>query len=307
MTDRFIGFSQFKGDEPVSTKLIGVGSAGCNMIQGSSLRTAALSTSGDDLERSSAGERLLISRERLLGLAQTDPALFKQMPSVVGDDLLRLVQGSDVVFGMACMGGASGSLGIPLVSSVARASGSMPVALVAKPFSAESERRRAFAERQMVKAMSAADLCIEFRNDELSLLAPHLPLSKAFSILNGIMHRPAMDLSSTVKRSDVKVLREAIGGDKWGRFGLGIGRGDGRVESVVDEALGSPWFDFDLADAGAAIAVYSASDPWDKEFGRILDRLQARIPEARIVHGWYVDGGLRDRIRLSLVLCRPPR
>jgi len=117
------------------------------------------------------------------------------------------------------------------------------------------------------------------------------------------MLRPVLDLTSAMSRFDVGVLRQALGDANYGRFGLGLGRGDERIERVVEEALGSPWFDFPLAEVKSAVAVYSSSDPWDKELENILSRLEARIPSARVVFGSYRDDSLKDRIRLSLLLC----
>ncbi len=306
MTGDLIALSPPSDDCNVRAKVFGVGSAGCNMAALSALPSVALSTSKADLERSNAQVRTLVSPERLIGLYQTDPAILRQSVSVAGSDMHRLFTDTDVAFLLAGLGGVSGSLGTAILGQLAKANGSLSIAIVSSPFSAESERRRDFASKCLRRIVASNDLCIAFGNDALSQLAPHLPLSKAFAVMNSILHRPMLDLASSVDRRDLKTLRKVIGDSRFGRFGFGMGRGDGRVGQTVDEALSSPWFDFDLEDVDAAVAIYSAADPWEKERSLLLELIQRRIGECQILHGTYRDESLRDKIRLSLLLLRKP-
>jgi cell division protein FtsZ len=306
MAGRSVTFSQFRGDAPLRAKMIGIGSAGCNMLERSPVPSVAFSSSKADLDRVKTEEKVLISPQRLVGLAQTDLALIRQMPSVISDEVGISVEDVDVMFLLAGLGGLTGSVGTAVVSSFVRAKGTMAVALTASPFTAESERRRKLASLYTRRIMSDVDLMIEFGNDALSDLAPNMPLSRAFSILNGILHRPMMDILAAGTRKDIRVLREVIGDAVRGRLGLGLVRGDDRVTRVVAEALSSPWFDFEPVEAEAAIVVYSAADPWDKELGDIIGLLETKLGDARMIHGSYSDPTLGDKIRLSLVLCRPP-
>lgn len=299
-------FSQFKGDEPWRAKVAGIGSAGCNMIERSPIPPVAFSSSQADLDRSAVEEKVLISPQKLVGLAQTDVSVIRQMPSVIAEEVGISVRGLDVLFMMAGLGGLTGSVGTAVVSSFARANGVFSVALTAGPFSAESERRRTLADIYTERIMTDVDLMIEFSNEALSSMAPNLPLSRAFAIMNGIMHRPIIDLLAAGTRKDAKALRETVGGAVRGRLGLGIARGDERVVRVVDEALSSPWFDFGLEQTEAALVIYSAADPWDREFGEIVEILHAKLGDVRMIHGSYSDGTLGDKIRLSVVLCRAP-
>ncbi len=306
MAGRDVTFSQFRGDEPWRAKVAGIGSAGCNMIERSPTPTVAFSSSQADLDRSEAGEKVLISPQKLVGLAQTDVSVIKQMPSVIAEEIGISMEGLDILFMMAGLGGLTGSVGTAVVSSFARANGVLSVALTAGPFSAESERRRKLADIYTERIMADVDMMIEFSNDALPGMAPNLPLSRAFAVMNGIMHRPIIDLLAAGAGMDAKALRKTAGDAVRGRLGLGIARGDERVVRVVDEALSSPWFDFGLEQTEAAIVIYSAADPWDRELGEIVELLHARLGETRMIHGSYSDGSLGDKIRLSLVLCRPP-
>ena len=118
------------------------------------------------------------------------------------------------------------------------------------------------------------------------------------------MHRQMSDLASALDGNGVRAMREHAKDAGYGRFGLGIGRGDERVERAVDEAFSSPWFDFEMGDVVTAVAVYSAADPWDREEEMLLGAIRGRMGAARILHGSYRDGALGDRIRLSLLLMR---
>jgi cell division protein FtsZ len=306
MAGQGVTFSQFRGDEPIRAKMVGIGSAGCNMLERSPVPTVAFSSSQADLDRTGSEDKVLISPQKLVGLAQTDLSVIRQMPSVIADEVGVSVKDTDVFFLVAGLGGLTGSVGTAVVSSYIRANGLMSVALAASPFNAESERRRGLADLYTRRIMADVDLMIEFGNDALSDMAPNLALSRAFSVMNGIMHRPVIDILAAGTRRDVKVLRETIGDAVRGRFGLGLVRGDDRAIGVVDEALSSPWFDFDPDESEAAVVVYSAADPWDRELGEIVEHLKAKLGDARMIHGSYCDATLGDKIRLSVVLCRPP-
>ncbi len=306
MPTRISMFSPSSEDQRLRPKLFGIGSAGCSILEGAPLPTVALSASPADLARSHADRKFLIGLDRLTGISMTDTDILKQLPEVVGHELLDLFNNTDVAFIMCGLGGLTGSMGSKMVASVARAKGITGVALVTTPFSAESFRRRELVARIMRDLVSTCSMVIEFDNDKLSSLSPNLPLSKTFSILNSIMLRPVEDLAATMSRADIPSLNRIVGAATHGSFGLGLARGDERVKRVVDEALSSPWFDFDVTKATAAIAIYSASDPWDKEAGLIADGLEKRLPSAEVLFGSYADQTLADRIRLSLVVCNRP-
>jgi len=299
-------FSQSPADQRIRVKLFGVGSAGCNIIDGAPFPTVAVSSSSADLARCRCERKLLIGQDRLVGLSDSGPELVKQVPAMVGHELLDMFNNTDVAFLMCGLGGLTGSMGARMLSSIAKARSTLSIVLAATPFSAESLRRREMAQQAMFGIARTSPVCIEFPNDELSALAPNLPLSRAFSIMNAIMMRPVMDLCGAMSRTDVASFRQAVGESPHGRFGLGMARGDDRVEKAVHDALTSPWFDFAIGDAASAIVIYSAADPWDKEADKILSLMESRMPSTRIVWGSYPDISLGERIRISVVLCRSP-
>jgi len=306
MANKRTRLSQFPDDQPVRMKLFGLGSAGCNMIEGAPFPTVAFSTSSADIARSHADRKILLGQDRLIGAAHSGHSILKRLPEIAGHEVVDLFNNTDLAFLMCGLGGVSGSIGAKLFTSVAQSRGTVDIVLAAVPFSAESERRRELAMSMLRELHRTSALCIEFSNDKLSDLAPNMPMSRAFGLMNGIMLRPVMDMISTVSRSDMGLLRQVVGNATSGRFGLGLARGDDRVERTVKEALSSPWFDFDLGQVPSAIAVYSSADPWEAEIGKVLSGLEARLPNAGILWGSYQDVALGDRIRLSLVLCNRP-
>jgi cell division protein FtsZ len=304
MADKRFRFSQFPDDQRARVKVFGLGSAGCNMIEGAPFSTVAFSTSSADLARSTAERKVMLGQDRLMGISQSSHSILKHLPSVAGHEVVDIFNNTDLAFLMCGLGGVSGSLGAKMFASLAQSKGTVNIVLAASPFSAESIRRREFAGKILQELLGTASLCVEFDNDKLSTLAPTLPMSRAFALMNGIMLRPVMDMCATVSRMDMGLLKQVVGKATYGRFGLGLARGDERVSSVVEEAMSSPWFDYDLTEATSAIAVYSAADPWDKEIEKVLSALESRLPLAGIAWGSYSDPALNDRIRLSLIVCR---
>jgi cell division protein FtsZ len=291
-------------DHMVRAKVFGLGSAGCNMIAGIPFPKVAVSTSGTDLERTSSDRSVLIGQDRLVGIYSSDKEVVKHLPSVAGHEVVDVFNNTDLAFLMCGLGGVSGSLGAMVFSEVAQARNALDIVLAATPFSAESARRRDFAARILGELRGTSTLCIDFGNDQLSTLAPHMPMSRAFQLMNGIMTRPVIDICAALPKAEVPSLRRTIGGASAGSFGLGMGRGDERVERCVSEAFSSPWFSFDMFQVQCAIAVYSSADPWDREMERVVSLVGSRLPSASLVFGSYADPSLGDRIRLSLVLCR---
>ncbi|OGS43764.1 MAG: hypothetical protein A3K76_05020 [Euryarchaeota archaeon RBG_13_57_23] len=298
-----VRFSQSPDSPIVRAKLFGIGSAGCNIIEGAPFPAVAISSSAADLARSHAERKVLVGQDRLIGISDADPDIMIRLPSIVGHELPDMFNNTEVAFMMCGLGGTSGSLGAKMLSSIARVKGTTGIVLAATPFSAESIRRREVASRALHEILSISSLCVEFDNDKLSSLGSNIPLSRAFGLLNGIMMRPVIDLSATMTRDDVPGFRQGIGDSTYARFGLGLGRGDERVERVVHEAVTSPWFDFPLINAAAAIAIFSSADPWDKEISEVLSRLEGVMPSAKLFWGAYSDASLADRIRLSLLVC----
>jgi cell division protein FtsZ len=293
-----------QGDQKLRVKLFGLGSAGCNMIGSTPFSTVAFSTSNNDLERSRAERKIFMVQENLIGVSASNRTVLRHLPSVAGHDIVDVMNNTDMACLMCGLGGVSGSLGSKLFSAVASGRGIFNVACVAAPFSAESLRRREFANKAMKDLTETANICLAFDNDELSTLSPNMPLSRAFAVMNSIMLRPLIDLYAVLPRTDLAPLRSVVSGSPLGRFGLGLARGDERVARVVDEAMSSPWFNFDLSEAKAALAVYSAADPWEAESQKIVGNLGARLQNAKVTWGSYADPQLGDRIRLSVILCR---
>jgi len=304
MPNTIVKFSQFRDDPPLRMKLFGLGSAGCSMIEGAQYPTFAFSTSSADLSRSHAERKMLIGPERLVGVSDTRQSILKHLPSIAGHEIVDIFNNTDIAFMFCGLGGLSGSLGAKLFSSIAQAKGTAGVVLAATPFSAESTRRRELADKMLADILSTSTVCVQFDNDMLSSLAPNLPISRAFSLMNGIMQRPVIDVCSAMTRTDTVLLKQVIGGATHGKFGLGLSRDDDRSSKVVEEAASSPWFDYPLDEVSAAVAIYSSSDPWVKEADDICGQLVSRLPSARIAWGSYADPGLKDRIRLSLVICK---
>jgi len=289
-------------EQKARVKLFGVGSAGCSMIDGAKFPSVAVSSSAADLARCRSDRRVLIGSDRLVGISGSEPEMVRKIPSLVGHELLDVFNNTEVAFIMCGLGGSTGSLGARVLSTVARAKGSLAIVLAATPFSAESFRRRQVARDAVHDLSALSNLCIEFCNDKLSELAPNLPLSRAFAIQNAIMLRPVMDICATLARSDMPAFREVLSHSSYGRFGLGLARGDDRIERAVQDALTSPWFDFDLKEAEAAVVVYSAADPWEKEEEALVSSVAQRLPAARLAYGSYPDPTLGERIRATVVI-----
>jgi cell division GTPase FtsZ len=120
MADKRFRFSQFPDDQRARVKVFGLGSAGCNMIEGAPFSTVAFSTSSADLARSTAERKVMLGQDRLMGISQSSHSILKHLPSVAGHEVVDLFNNTDLAFLMCGLGGVSGSLGAKMFASLAQ-------------------------------------------------------------------------------------------------------------------------------------------------------------------------------------------
>ena len=99
------GFSQGPDPQRIRVKLFGVGSAGCNIIEGAPYPRIAFSSSSADIARSHADRKILVSQDRLVGLSDSNPDVLKQIQEVVGHELFDMFNNTEIAFLMCGLGG----------------------------------------------------------------------------------------------------------------------------------------------------------------------------------------------------------
>lgn len=280
-------------------KAIGIGGAGCNAIATSPFPSVGLCTPLDNLNGPPNQRRLVLSEEEAAFLRSSSLRTLGGMHAFPRR-LKEEVEGHDLIFLFAGLGGETGSRVAPGLAHMCRRLGGMVIASVTLPFSAEGPGRRATAASALPELVDAAHLTITYPNDGLLRVAPNLPLRRTFRVMDNIMTVPPQDLAGVLTRDDIKLLRTELGGRHM-RLGAGAGMGMQKEAVAVAEAFSSPWFDFDLRSATTAVVIISGRETDRFTVNEVLGHIEARVPQARVRFGVRADPQLED-LRVTVLL-----
>lgn len=226
-------------------------------------------------------------------------------------DLASMLQGADMVFLAAGMGGGTGTGAIPIAAKVAKASGAVTIAIVTKPFSFELGRRQRNAEEGLEKLKEFTDTLIVIPNDKLIEIAPRdLPLEMAFTLADDVLRQGVQGISELVTEtglinvdfSHIKNIMTRGGG---ALMAIGTGSGPNKVQQAVEKALHHPLLDdIDLYSATGMIANFTGSSNMSfKDVTEALQTLQeATGSHADIIPGIITDPRMEDRVQLILIV-----
>ena len=226
-------------------------------------------------------------------------------------DLASMLQGADMVFLAAGMGGGTGTGAIPIAAKVAKASGAVTIAIVTKPFSFELGRRQRNAEEGLEKLKEFTDTLIVIPNDKLIEIAPRdLPLEMAFTLADDVLRQGVQGISELVTEtglinvdfSHIKSIMTRGGG---ALMAIGTGSGPNKVQQAIEKALHHPLLDdIDLYNATGMIANFTGSS--DMSFRDVTEALQtlqeATGSHADIIPGIITDPRMEDRVQLILIV-----
>uniref|UniRef100_UPI00266ECAE6 cell division protein FtsZ n=1 Tax=uncultured Megasphaera sp. TaxID=165188 RepID=UPI00266ECAE6 len=234
-------------------KVIGVGGGGNNAVnrrieaglQG--VQFISVNTEDQVLEVSKADVKIQIGEKLTRGLgAGANPQVGEQAALESKEDIIKALQGADMVFVTAGMGGGTGTGAAPIVAECAKDLGALTVAVVTKPFSFEGKRRKEQAEKGTAYLKEKVDTIITIPNDKLlQMIDKKTPLKDAFLKADDVLRQGVQGISDLITTTglinldfaDVKTVMsdqgEAI-------MGIGLGTGENRALDAVDAAIHSP-------------------------------------------------------------------
>ncbi len=302
----------------VSIKIMGCGGGGCNTISRLSesgivgAQLSALNTDANHLLHIRAPKKILLGKEITRGLgAGAIPEVGERAARESMADIRALLQGANVVFVTAGLGGGTGTGAAHIVARTAKDLGALVMGVVTMPFASEGTMRRENAERGLERLRRHCDTTAVVENDRLLELVPDLPLEAAFKVADEILMQSIKGMTEIVTKpglvnidfSDLLTIIEEGG---VAMIGIGEARGEGdRVDLAVEEALHSPLLgEVDMSQVGGAlIRVVGGPDLTVEEAERAAELIGAQTnPMARIIWGCSVDPELKKEIRVLVVL-----
>ena len=270
--------------------------------------TVAINTDKQHLDHTRAQQKLLVGRHITRGLgAGGDPITGRRCAEAGRDVITRIVNGADLVFVTAGLGGGTGTGIAPIVAEEAKRSGALVVAIVTTPFSVERRMRMQRALEGLDLLRKAADAVLVLDNNRLLHYVPNLPLDEAFSIMDQLIAEIVKGIVETITLpslinldfADVRAIMK-----NGGVTMMLYGESEQGPEDVVHEALNHPLLDIEIDGAtGALIHVTGGPYMTLEQANQVCDLMTARLsPDANVIFGARQDPAFGDTIKVMSII-----
>jgi cell division protein FtsZ len=244
---------QEEADGGARIKVIGVGGGGCNAVarlyrEGMpGVEFCAMNTDAQALAACEVPSKLQLGAKITNGLgAGCNPEIGRQAALENTDKIVELLQGADMVFVSAGLGGGTGTGAAPVIASLAKELEALTIAVVTKPFSFEGARRMRLADHGLAKLASTVDTVIAIPNDRLLKLVPRgTSFFEAFKLADDLLRQAVQGISDIINTpgiinrdfADVKATMLGMG---YAMMGTAVGRGENAAVDAARQAINSP-------------------------------------------------------------------
>jgi len=225
-------------------------------------------------------------------------------------EIAELVQGMDLVFVTAGLGGGTGTGAVPVIAEIAKEAGALTVAVVTRPFSFEGTVRRAQADGGLASLRRAADVVIVVSNDRLlETSAKGLPMTKAFEMADGILHQGVRGISDLITvrgliNLDFADIRSVLADAGDAMMGMGQASGDGRAVAAAKLACTNPLLEGDSI-RGARKLIMNVTGDQNLTLGEVTtaaDQIRkAAGTECDLVFGAVIREGLGQEVQITVI------
>lgn len=295
--------------------VVGAGGQGCNLVNRiyntgiKSAETIAVNTDLTHMNIIHAHKKILIGKEITNGLGSGGfPEVGSKAAEVSKPELEKALEGYDLVFVCAGMGGGTGTGAAPIVAKIAKEQGSTVIATVTYPFSLERSRK-VKAEWGIQQLSREADSVIVIENDRLLSYVPNLPMEKAFELVDNITGNAVKGIADAIMlpsliNLDFADLRNVVKDTGTAVISIGSGHGSDRVEQAVKSTRLHPLLSVDYEGAkGALVHVSGGANLTISEATRIGAGVTEDLaPDANVIFGARLIPQLTDQITVMSVI-----
>jgi cell division protein FtsZ len=298
-------------------KVIGVGGSGGNAINTmihfglEGVEFVSINTDAQALGSNAAVEKVAIGQSVTRGLgAGADPERGRKAALEDVNRLKELVQGADMVFVTAGMGGGTGTGAAPIVAQLAREAGALTVGVVTKPFAFEGKLRARRAEQGIQALTEQVDTLITIPNEKLMSIADdELTFVEAFRKADEVLFQAVRGISDLITLDgivnvDFADVRTVMSGNGRALMGTGCAKGEGRARLAAEQAIHSPLLD-DISVHGATgvlINVVGGHDMKMKEIQEAASLVQEQAhDDANIIFGASIDEGMGEALKVTVI------
>lgn len=315
-----VNFTPGKSETPspsVKIKVVGIGGGGNNAVSRMSkdfirgIEFIALNTDVQDLEKTGIRHRINIGRNLTRGMgAGMNPDVGRQSAEESRSEIIESLQGADLIFLTAGMGGGTGTGATPIVAECAREVGALTVAVVTKPFAFEGAQRSRIAEDGIARLRDKVDALIVIPNDRIfAIIGNDTSIMKAFVKIDEVLKNTVQGISEVISSSglvnvDFADIRAVMQGAGVALVGVGIASGADRAVKAATQAVRSQLLERSID--GAHGILFGISGGVDLKMSEVNEA--ARIitensdPSAKIIFGAYYDRRLpKGNIKINLI------
>ena len=305
-------------EKVVSIKVIGVGGAGNNVVNRmiaagvGGVEFVVVNTDKQDLNKSNCRNKIQIGEKLTGGMgAGSKPEIGQKSAEESKAAISKILEGTDMVFITAGMGGGPGTGAAPIVADLAHEAGILTVGVVTKPFKFEGANRMKQAEAGIANLSDKVDSLIIIPNDRLKYVTDQkITFANAFGIADDVLKQAVQSISELVGYSEHVNINldfadvSAIMKDA-GRAHMGVGTASGRdkAEQAAQAAVASPLLETSINGAmGVLINITGSSDLGLDDVETAASIVQeAANPEANIIFGSAFDDTLQDEMRVTVI------
>ena len=304
-------------EQKAKLKVVGVGGAGGNAVtrmitsgmQG--VDFIAINTDAQDLDNNPSEHKIQVGKNLTKGLgAGANSSVGKEAVEADKEAITSLLEGADMVFITAGMGGGTGTGASPVISQISRELGVLTVGIVTLPFSFEGPKRMNRALEGMAEMKKACDTVIAIPNQKLmSIVDKSTTLPEAFQMADTILHQAAKGISDLINVqgvinldfADVETIMKNMGE---AIMGTGVASGEERAVLAAQQAISSPLLD-DASIKGAQgvlVNITGGNDLTLMEANEATSIIfEEAGPSANIIFGAVMDPALDDEIRVTVI------
>ncbi len=298
-------------------KVIGVGGGGCNAVdrmirarvQG--VEFLAANTDLQVLKLSKAPQKIQLGAKLTKGLGSgANPEIGRQAALEDTERLVEAVEGADMVFITAGLGGGTGTGAAPIIAGLATELSALTVAVVTKPFGFEGRRRMLQAEQGLAELMNAVDTLICIPNESLlQAVEPGTSFFEAFRLADDILRQAVQGITDIITipgviNRDFADVRAVMKGMGYAVMGTSVARGKNRAVEAVKQAMSSPLLEEGSIEGarGVLLNITGSSNLGLHEVQEASAKVQEVAHEdANILFGAVEDEGMKDSVKITVI------
>ncbi len=301
---------------PAKIKVIGVGGGGGNAVNRmikaglSGVEFYLMNTDAQVLQFGAAPNKIRLGTKLTNGLgAGGDPKIGEDAAEEARQEITAAIEGADMVFVTAGMGGGTGTGAAPIVARVAKELGILTIAVVTKPFSFEGKRRANQAMQGIDKLKEAVDAIIVIPNDNLlSVVDRKVGLMESFAVVDEVLLRGVQGITDiitipgliNVDFADVRSVMRASGS---ALMGIGIGQGEGRAEEAARNAIDSKLLETTIDGAkGVIVNITGGPDLGLTDVTKAMNIINDAVQDdAIVIFGAVTDENMQGEVKITVI------